>query len=40
MLHFDNEGKELEDEELGMVGIGYWRLFLKRHKDVLTTNKG
>ena len=40
LLHYDKEGRELKDEELGMVGPGYWRLFLKRHRNVLTTNKG
>ena len=40
LLHYDKEGQEIADEELGQVGVGYWRLFLKRHKDKLTTNKG
>jgi hypothetical protein len=26
-LHYDKEGKEISDEELGQVGIGYWHLF-------------
>ena len=39
-FNFDNKGKEIDDNKLGVVGVSYWRLFLKRHKNVLTTNKG
>ena len=39
-LNYDNKGKEMDDNELGTVGVSYWRLFLKRHKNILTTNKG
>ena len=40
MLHFDKEGKQLKDDELGTVGVAFWRGFMERHKHILTTNKG
>ena len=40
MLHFDKDGNEKSDEELGSVGAAFWRGFLHRHKPILTTAKG
>ena len=40
MLNFDKDGKEKSDEELGVVGVAFWRGFLQRHNHILTTNKG
>jgi hypothetical protein len=39
-LDYNKEGEKLSNDELGQVGVGYWRQFLKRHKNLLHTNKG
>jgi hypothetical protein len=40
LLNFERDGTEKSEEELRMVGPGYWHLFMKRHKNLLQTNKG
>ena len=40
MLHIDNDGNVIPDEDFEEVGVSYWNGLVKRNGQKLTTNKG